>query len=114
MPSAVAYHVDSVATAQPRPPFELEITPPEPDAERRLVRALAALVESPSPDAVTVQVAHRGPRLEVTLRRAGLALALPRVEPVARAHGVAVASASCSEGVVTLSLLLPRAAAVRG
>lgn len=114
MPTPVAYQMDSVATPQPRPAPELEIAPPEPDAERRLVRALAALMESPDAEAVTVQVAHHGARLEVTLRRAGLTLALPGVEPVARAHGVAVASACCAEGVVTLSLLLPRAAAVRG
>jgi hypothetical protein len=112
LPSAVAYQLDAAVTAQPRPlpqpglPFE-----PEADAECRLVRDLAALAGSPASEA---QVKRRGPQLEVTLRRAGLDIALARVEPIARAHGVALASAFSAEGVVTLSLLVPRASAVRG
>ena len=115
MPNAVAYQLDAAVTAQPGPlpllglPFE-----PEADAERRLVRDLAALAGNPASEPVGVQVKRRGPQLEVTLRRAGLAIALARVEPVARAHGVALASASSAEGVVILSLLVPRASAVRG
>jgi hypothetical protein len=115
LPSAVAYQLDAAVTAQPRPlpqpglPFE-----PEADAEGRLVRDLAALAGSPASEPVAVQVKRRGPQLEVTLRRAGLDIALARVEPVARAHGVALASAFSAEGVVTLSLLVPRASAVRG
>ncbi|GEJ55323.1 hypothetical protein [Anaeromyxobacter diazotrophicus] len=115
MPSVVAYHLDPPVTAQPQQVTEVALlAPPEPDAEGRLVRDLTALAEAPAAGPVAVQVERRGPQLEVTLRRAGLAIALPRVEPVARAHGVALASACSADGVLTLSLLVPRAAAVRG
>ena len=115
VPSAVAFHLDAAVTSQPQPLPELGLpVEAEPDAERRLVRDLAALAANPAADPVAVQVARHGPQLEVTLRRAGLHIALPRVEPVARAHGVALASACSEEGVVTLSLLVPHAAAVQG
>jgi hypothetical protein len=114
VPTAVAFHLDAAVTPQPQPLPELGLPlEREPDAERRLVRDLTALAGSPA-DSVAVQVVRHGPQLEVTLRRAGLHIALPRVEPIARAHGVALASACSEEGVVTLSLLVPRAAAVHG
>lgn len=111
MPSAVAFHLDAAVTAQPAP---LEQALPEPDTAGQLVRELAALADQPGGAPTAVQVARRGPQLEVTLRRPGLTLPLSRVEPVARAHGVALASASSAEGAVTLSLLVPRASAVHG
>lgn len=115
MSSVAAYHLDPPVTAQPQQVPELALRwQPEPDAERRLVRDLTALADAPATEPVDVEVTRRGPQLEVTLRRAGLAIALPRVEPVARAHGVALASACSAEGVVTLFLLVPRASAVHG
>ena len=113
MPTAasVAYQLDATATAQPQPfrPIVARSPQPQPglDAETLLVHDLVALADFPDADPVTVQVLRHGPQLEVTLRRAGLALELPRVEPIARAHRVAVASAYAAAGVVRLSLLLP-------
>jgi len=111
VPSHVAYHLDAVVTAQPNPLPDLAfLGAPEPGAERRLVSDLTALAENASQEPVTVQVMRHGVQLEVTLRRAGLAIALPRVELVMRAHGVALASACSAEGMVTLSLLVPSGA----
>jgi hypothetical protein len=109
VPTAVAYQLDATATGQPQPFRPLVAILPQPglDAQTQLVHDLVALTDFPYADPVTVQVLRRGPQLEVTLRRAGLALELPRVEPVARAHRVAVASAYAAAGVVRLSLLLP-------
>jgi hypothetical protein len=107
--AAVAYQLDSAATGQPpslRPVVALSPAPSL-DAETQLVHDLMALADQSDAAPVTVQVSRHGPQLEVTLRRAGLALELPRVEPVARAHRVAVASAHAGAGVLRLSLLLP-------
>ncbi len=109
MPTAAAYQLDATASGQPqvlRPAAELAPLP-DLDAETQLVHDLMALADQSDADPVTVQVSRHGPQLEVTLRRAGLALELPRVEPVARAHHVAVASAHAVAGVLRLSLLLP-------
>lgn len=120
MPTPVAYHLDAAATPQPQPvPPELAaFCPPQPrgsaDAERLLVRDLAALAGGAAAGPLQIEVARHGPQVAVTLRRAGLSIALPRVEPIVRAHGVALASAHSADGVVTLSLLVPGAAAVRG
>ncbi len=111
MPTAavVAYQLDATATGQPQPfpPIVALLPPPGLDAETLLVHDLVALADHSDSDPVTVQVVRHGPQLEVTLRRAGLALELPRVEPIARVHRVAVASAYAAAGVVRLSLLLP-------
>ena len=109
MPTAVAYQLDVAASGQPQAPRRIvELAhPPSLDAEAQLVHDLMALADQPDAAPVTVQVSRRGPQLEVTLRRAGLALELPCIEPVARAHRVAVASVHAVAGVFRLSLLLP-------
>jgi hypothetical protein len=108
VPVAVAYQLDTAAATQPAA-TTLDVTGPVValDAETQLVHDLVALADDPAADPVTVQVAHRGGQLEVTLRRAGLALELPVVEPVARAHRAAIACAYATDGIVRLSLLLP-------
>jgi hypothetical protein len=106
--AAVAYQLDAAATGQPQSSRTVvALVPPALDAETQLVHDLMALADQPDAAPVTVQVSRHGPQLEVTLRRAGLALELPRVEPVARAHRVAIASAHAVAGVFRLSLLLP-------
>jgi len=107
--AAVTYQLDAAATGQPQSsrPVVALVPPPALDAETQLVHDLMALADQPGAAPVTVQVSRHGPQLDVTLRRAGLALELPRVEPVARAHRVAVASAHAVAGVFRLSLLLP-------
>ena len=109
MLTAAAYQLDVTASGQPQAPRPVvELVPPQVlDAETQLVHDLMALADQPDAAPVTVQVSRHGPQLEVTLRRAGLALDLPRIEPVARAHRVAVASAHGFAGVLRLSLLLP-------
>ena len=111
MPTAavVAYQLDASATGQPQafPPVVALLPPPGLDPVTQLVHDLMALADQPDAAPVTVQVSRHGPQLQVTLRRAGLALELPRIEPIARAHGVAVATAYAAAGVIRLSLLLP-------